>query len=86
MVEGKDRFQVGTFYDIFVILPIWQLPDWSPQLQVQLACAMVWSRPPKREKKPARSNLVGTVATTSKFWTPLIIETMMHKDEEVISL
>ena len=30
MAEGKNRFQVGAFFDTPVTLPMWQLLDRSP--------------------------------------------------------
>lgn len=86
MAEDKDRFQVGAFLDTPVTLPMWPLLDRSPQLRVQLARAMASSRPTKREKKSTRSNPVGAAATASKSWTPPVIETIAHEDEEVICL
>lgn len=84
MADNKDRFQVSTFFDTPVTLPIQQLLDWSPQLRVQLAYAIASSWPIKRGKKSAGPNPIGVAATASKFWAPPAIETMAHKDQEVI--
>lgn len=86
MAKGKDRFQVGGFLGTPVTLPMWQLLDRSPQLRVQLACAMASSGTTKRGKKSTGSNPVGAAATASKSWTPPVIKTTAHKDEEVICL
>ena len=86
MAEGKSRFQVGALLDTPVTLPMWLLLDRSPQLRVQLARAMASFRPTRRGKKFAGPNPFGTAAATSKFWTPPVIETVAHKDEEVICL
>ncbi len=63
---------------------MWQLLDWLPQLKVQLTCAMASSRSTRRGKKSAGRNPVGTAVAASKFWTPPVIETVAHEDEEVI--
>lgn len=43
--EGKERFQVGSFFETPVPLPMWQRLGQSPQSKVQLARAIVssWS-------------------------------------------
>ena len=43
MEEDKDRFQVGTFLDTPITLPMWQLLDRSPPLRVELAWAIASS-------------------------------------------
>ena len=67
MAEDKNRFQVGAFLDTPVTLPMWQLLDRSPQLRVQLACAMASSCPTRRGKKSAGPNPVGNAEAASKF-------------------
>lgn len=47
---------------------------------------MALSRLTKRRKIFARLNLIGTTAIISKSWAPLAIETMAHKDKQVIYL
>ncbi len=86
MAEGKNRFQVGAFLDTPVTVPIRQLLDRSPQLKVQLACAIASSHPTKREKKSTEPNSVETAEAASKFWTLPVIETVAHEDEEIICL
>ena len=67
MAKGKNRYQFGAFFDIPVTLPMWQLLDRLLQLKIQLACAMGFFRPTKREKKSARLNFVGAAVMASKF-------------------
>lgn len=86
MAKGKNRFQVGTFLDIPITLPIWQIFDRSPQLKVQLARAMASSQTTKREKKSAEPNSISAAATAFKSLDAPTIETMAHKDEKVICL
>ena len=47
---------------------------------------MASSWPTRRGKKFAVPNQVGIAAAASKFWTPSVIETVAHEDEEVICL
>ena len=47
---------------------------------------MASSQPTKREKKSTRPNSIGAAAMASKSWAPPAIETIAHKDEEVIFL
>lgn len=60
MREGKNRFQVGSFLETPVPLPMWQCLDQSPQSKVQVAQAIALSWDLEREKKPAGPKLVGT--------------------------
>ena len=79
MAEGKEHFQVGSFLETPVTLPIWQRLDLSPQLKVQLAQAIASSWFIKRGKKSAGPNLLGTAAVAAKFWT---LPAIAHKDKE----
>ena len=81
MAEGKDRFQVGSFLETPVPLPMWQRLDKSPRSKLQLARAIASSWLPKREERPAGLNLAGIAAVASKSWTPPAIETIAHKDK-----
>lgn len=47
---------------------------------------MALSWPTKRRKKSAGLNLIGAAATVFKLWASTAIETIAHKDEEVICL
>lgn len=60
MREGKNRFQVGSFLETPVPLPMWQRLNQSPQSKVQVAQAIALSWDFEREKKPAGPKLVGT--------------------------
>lgn len=47
---------------------------------------MAFFQPTKRKKKSARPDPIGVASITSTFWTLFAIQTMMHKDKEVIYL
>lgn len=72
ILESKNRFQDGAFFNTPFTLFIGQLLDQLPQLKVQLAYAMASFWPTKKEKILTRPNFIGVATTASSFWINLL--------------
>ena len=82
MGKGKTRFQVESFHETPVPLPVWQRLDQLPQSKVQLTRAIASSWDFTREEKLAGPTLLGTAAVAAKSYTPPALKPIAHKDKE----